>query len=267
MRTPRPFLLLRDTDKRAIATAVEDLLNAWARKWWVGGESVVVHEVFPVDERSALLAQADYCVGVQGGGDRICMLFLPSSTARAIASGLLREAVPLTGQALTPLEKELLRAALEDGARHAVRSTRHEGSVEEVQDMRCALAELATPGSGSVTCQVSCGDAELTVVLGGALLQEHWRRDQVDETANRIVAVADALRLCDQAHVRAEVSLGEAEITIGALSSVRVGDVIALDARVDEPVALRLNGRENILLGYLGTHAGALAVQVVQPNS
>jgi flagellar motor switch protein FliN/FliY len=41
---------------------------------------------------------------------------------------------------------------------------------------------------------------------------------------------------------RLEVCVGEVELTVGELLAARENEVIALDAAIDEPVELRLNG-------------------------
>lgn len=262
MATVRPFLLLRDSDKPRIAAAVEELMRGWLRRWWTGEPSLAVAEVFPLDDGFDGLAHADVTMAVRADDGAVCMFAIDAAAARALACALLGDDEPPLDDRRTPIEHDLLAAALEDGLRQVSAAEGRAEQVADGQPFLAALSELAAPGRGGVGCVVYCGGVPLTVMLSGSLLADLWQREHSAKPSELLTALPDVLRHCQQARVRAEITLGEAEITVGALSSVRVGDVISLDACVDEPVALRFEGCDNVLLGYLGTHNGALAIQV-----
>jgi flagellar motor switch/type III secretory pathway protein FliN len=61
--------------------------------------------------------------------------------------------------------------------------------------------------------------------------------------------------------VRLEVLAGEAEMAVGELATLRLGDVIKLNHKLERPLAVRIHEGEAIGTGYLGTRHGRTAVR------
>lgn len=62
--------------------------------------------------------------------------------------------------------------------------------------------------------------------------------------------------------LRLAVELGEADVSVGDLLELQVGDVVQLDTRTDQPLVLRI-GNKKKFLGLPGRMGSRLAVQVV----
>jgi hypothetical protein len=61
--------------------------------------------------------------------------------------------------------------------------------------------------------------------------------------------------------VRLEVLAGEAEMAVGELATLKPGDVIKLNHKLERPLAVRIHEGEAIGTGYLGTRHGRPAVR------
>ncbi len=62
--------------------------------------------------------------------------------------------------------------------------------------------------------------------------------------------------------VRARAFLGDAELTLSALTSMQVGDVICLDTALDESISLETNQNALKLTGFLGKKENRLAIKI-----
>ncbi len=63
--------------------------------------------------------------------------------------------------------------------------------------------------------------------------------------------------------VRVSVSLGEAEISVGKLFDLRVGDLVALDRQINEPLDLFIDGKI-VARGELVVIGDSLGLRVVE---
>lgn len=62
--------------------------------------------------------------------------------------------------------------------------------------------------------------------------------------------------------LQGDIILGEAELTVGALSQLQVGDVVELDKALVEPIALVFNNSNTHFLGHLGKEGQQYAMRV-----
>ena len=74
--------------------------------------------------------------------------------------------------------------------------------------------------------------------------------------------LAQRLGALPSAPVALDAVVGCADLELGELARLAAGDVIVLDRRLDEPLALQL-GAQPVARIHLGTAAGGKAVQVV----
>jgi hypothetical protein len=64
--------------------------------------------------------------------------------------------------------------------------------------------------------------------------------------------------------LRVDVTLGEAEVEVGLLQGLRVGDVLQLERRLDQPAQLRLGGEQIVCKAFPGQQDGQLAVELAR---
>lgn len=70
-------------------------------------------------------------------------------------------------------------------------------------------------------------------------------------------------RLIDTVSVEVEAVVGEARLTVGALTTLTAGATLTLDAELNRPVSLRLDGRE-IARGELVAVDGRFGVRLTE---
>lgn len=87
---------------------------------------------------------------------------------------------------------------------------------------------------------------------------------QPPATTRKPAPLGSARAAIGQQPVTVEVRLGSAEIHLGALATLAVGDVLVLDRRLDEGVELRVDEQRLPCVGWLGSVDGRIAVEVAR---
>lgn len=124
---------------------------------------------------------------------------------------------------------------------------------------------LFQTGSGAVCIALSIGKFTLRCVLDGATA----RALATPLPAAKLAPLQrlDYRKALQTIAVSLPVDLGRADVELGSLMTLAVGDVIRLDRSAELPLAVR-GAQGNILFsGYLGSHNGQLALTIAQPSS
>ncbi len=149
-----------------------------------------------------------------------------------------------------------------------------------VQKLECAFVRLESnpaylmitgPSEAVVAVEIGCdlgaGAAPLVLALPYAMLEPLRERLGAPQAApvsggsdrEWLAAISGAVR---HAQVDVSAELGRHEISARELLQLGVGDVVPLDVRGDDPVALRVDGI-HIMTGLAGVSRGQNAVRVV----
>ena len=157
-----------------------------------------------------------------------------------------------------------------EGASLARASTRHVVADLERALLACWLLDDQVEGTGGeadwcasrwlapVHVEVAIGWCRIGAVLHGA--SRHVERRASPQYMPRL-GRTDA-RAFHALPGLAELVVGRAEIGIPDAAALQVGDVLVLDARVDEPSELRIQGGSTVLYAHLGRVGMHRAVQL-----
>ncbi|MGK5049022.1 FliM/FliN family flagellar motor switch protein [Janthinobacterium sp. GB4P2] len=249
----------------ATLARLQDLLAQAARQWCAAWG--VSREALQVDcgrawEMNARVRAVLVATERHGGswmawpGDSLSHLqdamFLPQSgaftsaeTACAIASGVALEAAT----ALRACMAKALAPGVPDAA---------------------VLREAPPPslfqaGSGAVCIALSVGKFTLRCVLDAATV----RTLATSVPAARLAPLQriDYRKALQQVAVSLPVDIGRADVGLGSLMTLGVGDVIRLDRSAELPLAVRGAQGSILFSGYLGSDNGQLALTIAQPQS
>ncbi|MCP4469631.1 MAG: hypothetical protein GY815_02905 [Gammaproteobacteria bacterium] len=118
-------------------------------------------------------------------------------------------------------------------------------------DLRCVGFELSIQGE-SVKFLLPWSLAELFIT------------SFIDASiaAQPAVPLTPRLNSLTRESVTAEACLGSVEITLDALGSLRIGDVLCLDTGLDQPLSLNFPGSQGRFSGFLGRQAQLLALRI-----
>jgi flagellar motor switch protein FliM len=149
----------------------------------------------------------------------------------------------------------------------------------QVQRLECAFVRLESnpayltitgPTDAVITVEIGCdlgaGTAPLVIALPSTLLEPLRERLGAPQAVpvsgsdrEWLEAIAGAVR---HAQVRVSAELGRHEISARELLQLRVGDVLPLGVRGDDPVALRVENID-VMTGLAGVSRGQNAIRIV----
>jgi flagellar motor switch/type III secretory pathway protein FliN len=253
--SPRPFLLLGESDHRALAQRLEGALGAWQREWLADGASdaVLVQEAAPHAERW-LAAQSDGAVHLLVG----CT---PGWLAR-LGAQLVGEPQPDGFRGTPPgasLASGLGEAIVETLARRLLGTAPAAAAAKLRWDAEGVPEAWLAPGAGAAIYRLSPA-LPFVIALSPALVAASLPK--APAARGRREALAARSGAVESCAVELQAVVGNAELELGELARLAPGDVIVLDCRLDEPLALKL-GEHPVARVQLGTARGTKAVQVV----
>jgi len=255
--SPRPYLLLGQSDHRALAERVDAALAAWQREWLADGapDPVFSLEAAPRAERW-LAAGSDGATHLQLGCERGWLARLG-----ALAVGEPPMDAAARSPASGPLATSVGEAMLEALARRLLGTAPAASAAALRWDGEGVPPAWLEPGAGAAIYSLAPA-LPLLLALSPALVAAC-----LPKAARRVREPLAALpRAMEGCPVELQAVVGEAELELGELARLAPGDVIVLGRRLDEPLALQL-GAEPVAQVQLGTMGEGRAVQVVQSHN
>jgi flagellar motor switch/type III secretory pathway protein FliN len=253
--SPRPFLLLGESDHRALAERVDAALAAWRREWLADGvpEPVLYLEAAPRAER---------WLAAQSGGTVHLLVGCAGGWLAQLGAQLVAGPQPGETRSTPPgasLAASLGEAIVETLARGLLGSAPAAAAAELRWDGEGVPEAWLAPGAGAEIYDLSPA-LPLVIALSPALVAASLPKAPAGRAGREALAArAGAVESCA---VELQAVAGNAELELGELARLAPGDVIVLERRLDEPLALQLGGH-TVARVQLGTARGGKAVQVV----
>jgi hypothetical protein len=252
-----PFLLLGDTRRRALASAVRTRVERWRGQWAPEQKAVVRIEIPESQERDPRLQEAA-CFRMADARPALVIIVPARSVLQVV--GVLGDAEsrafgPPHGLA-EKLEHAALSALLREFRTPDVLDPSLEriaGAAAEVQHQY--IVQRYTPAL------VTLGESQCPVLLllspelVGALLPAGGSPIGAERLDRRSAAVAQEV-------VAIEGVLGEGEVSVSELARLAVGDVIVLDQKLGDPASLAIRGGARIVDGAPGRLDERWAIQI-----
>lgn len=259
-----PYILLRESDRLEILDQIENRVNDWTSTWLPGDVAALADGLSVIDNGTdfykIVMTLREYRAAEAGSG---CVAYLKVKNMRRFASLLLASSGSDAAVLLTEVEKGLVDAALDDLAGHILGVEDLDAQDIQTRDADGVLLDLLRPGAAAVYCELAIGDVPVSVLLSPDGLRGVWSRTVAPASEEATKHVSEVLGGLNATSVRVRAQLPSAEMTIGDLASMNVGDVIRLNARVDEPIAVQVGDSPYALGANLGLASGSRAFQIV----
>ena len=125
--------------------------------------------------------------------------------------------------------------------------------------------DVISADNGALAIELRIGDEITPIILSPTLVDNYLNRHQHSEAEP--VKMPELELALDNQRVAVQAWIGYAELGVVELQNIAVGDVVRLDSKVEQTVALKITGRdETICYGYLGTQSGNRALQLTGTN-
>lgn len=251
----RPFLLLGASQLAAVAHKARAALVQWCAQWGVSPDGAEV-DATPAWE-SALPERPVERV-IAGAEGRSLSCFWSGGrgplSQRALFS-LPRQTGQLVGEVAERADQALL-AALAAGLGL-------DTSLRQVADDDMALRTLLTrarqPGSGAALLRVHLAELDLWCVLEAGAVPV---LDSPPRPRPSALAPCRVGSVCAGLPVRLPVQVGSAEVDLGSVAALGVGDVIRLDTPLDAPIQVKTAEGRSMFMAYPGRSGDGLVIEV-----
>lgn len=256
----RPYLLFGDTELSKLKLALLPVVSAWATRWLKASSNDFCLEILAPDSDH----DANWLAFKSGGA--ALYLQRPVGTYKTLTLAMFGDVVKTSGLSDTPspLVAGSIASALQDLGATALRALEpNQQSNDVISIAESPLAETWASGSGAYMISIVCKPLHLRLLLPGTVTAAFLRSDKVT-AARPSTPLENPLSLLTTRSVHIVAHLGEAEIDIGTLQSLEVGDVIKLGTRINQPAQLFSNDGTPLCHGYLGTRDGHKSLQLIR---
>lgn len=254
----RRFRLYGDSEIARITQGLQSAVDGWAEEWLVS-----VRPQVQVDRNSYAVTdpawqwRATDTTDVSANGIAVGCQANWIRAVKLLLTGIPDGGDPAGG--IAPGVGDALLTALIDTV--AGVSGRVATPSSRLVPMPVLDADLSRPGSGCLGAEVVLtAGATLRLVLWPELL-ERWLGDMPAGLPHDLPLVPVQQGLEVQS-VTLEVIAGSAELSLTELQSLAAGDVIRLDRRLADPLAVLFDGEQQVAAGHLGALQGRRSVQL-----
>jgi flagellar motor switch protein FliM/N len=254
---PRAFRLLGESQLARVAAASGEAFARWSGAWFGPGLECAVEARPAANAGPARLADAQLHVRAAGGGSWAAVV-AGAGAYRAAARRFASQAGE-TWAAGGELPPVLRGAAEECFAALAGEIVGAAGAERPARDVEAELDAAYRHASGAAAASATLDGEPILALLGPELVSTLCgvaRPRARGGLAPRMDCIQDA-------RLELRAVAGGAELGIGALLSIAPGDVIVLDARIDQTFPLAGPGGAALGRGFLGSSDGSKALQLV----
>ncbi|MBI3229336.1 MAG: FliM/FliN family flagellar motor switch protein [Burkholderiales bacterium] len=252
----RPFRLLSQTTLDALTAQVTPVVQQWAAQWGLG-QDVALRSTRFTDVKASAWRQrwVDGERGIFFGWQSALVqeiqtaMFPPD---HGNAAGQRARLAPIGAQqAFDALLAALKLVLLPPSA---------------LRDLQISQPTLeAKTGSGAILLQISIGNQSCDVLLNDAAVRGVVPAKSGTGSLPALGKV-NLLHLLRDTPLQLEVEIGRADVPLGSLLTVGVGDVIKLKTALEQPVSVKLPSAKNgtdFCRAYLGKMQDAVAIELV----
>lgn len=260
MSTIRPYLLYGVSQTAPIETRSAAIVTAWLDDWACRAD-VAPPAVRVLSDPINIRASNVLCL--RQGAELWCAIALPPEFQTAVNRTLFDlPAARASGDALGVIA-DVIESALADLAARLIAGDARAVADSFMQRDKDGLPEeFGRPGSGCIALTVSMAEFETRVWLSRAVMDGYLKRQPAHPRPPVTESLVSAVQAIGAQTVAVNVRIGDADLTLGELAVLSVGDVIRLDNRVDDCAELVFEGSSTKCLGQLGMHDGKYALRI-----
>jgi hypothetical protein len=262
MRT-HPYRLIGDRLKGLLTEKFMVVVEEWGEDWLPEGASCAIETLIPLSDYCLAEGKVNLHSRVSWVDDNWCGLMKPVYTAlfgAMLFTSVEKEKVELSSSILL---HEVAKQALLELAQRILSAD--QSSYDSVPFF---VADNQLPegagdrGSGALVLGVKVGRLKLRFIVSPLTIERYIKALESPPSHENRKKLVDLTSAISDQRVSAKVVLGSAELTLGELSSIRIGDVITLDKSINQPALLRVGISGNGCEGFIGTFGESLAFRV-----
>ncbi len=259
-----PYRLIGKRLERALLRELEPILQDWAEAWLPQGVTASLISLTSLSDycqaETEVLASPMVCwvddnwCGVSSCADMLRLGFVLANSEKQV----------LDPQDSSPLLMEVARNAMIELARRIL-----SGSLSAYDSIAFSVTKEALPlgakqrGSGAIVVKITINGLSFDFFVSPATVERYLKTIESPALPKRPELDSFPTALGQQT-LRAKFSLGSADLSLKDLATIRIGDVVMLDKRFDEPAAMCVNENSGACEGFIGIKGKRLAFRVSQ---
>ena len=268
-----PFALLKHSTAELLTRRASAAFGRWRADWTArpndlaqsNTEQTTVACISASEKGDSLSGSSDWCQRSLSDGISVWTM-VPSSIERNVEQMLfdLNE-MGANDERRQPssIASSVVQGAIEDLLASLISALTDQGSQKTPAAKTTGVGtRLFRRGSGAVLCTVVIEEKAICLLLPReaitALLQ---RQDRLAGPREATSTLHDALA---NVPIRLSVEVSQAELTLGYLRTLAVGDVLALKTSVDHAMRVTGPGDTTVCYAHLGTLAGFHAIELIK---
>jgi hypothetical protein len=250
----RPYKVFGAHERAAVAAAIEARVAAWAAAWLPEAAAPRVESAPASELEPRLAAAAGWTRHAAPNGESVALLVVEKDLHElaAILCGCTEARRSRAAEGVSEIAGELAQAALRELASGLL-------DARTVSLSQAGPDDAWVPHCAAYAAEITLGAARVGVVSSAAwtlrLLKEKLPRPQPARLSDRRSAVAAQT-------VRLQAVAGWAELDCGVVQALAVGNVIALETRIDRPMTLATMSGTALCGARLGSLEGRRAVSL-----
>lgn len=257
----RPFILYGHSELQRLTAILEPLASAWIGQWLDNAQAQVLCSQAGPNDR----ADGEWLLAKSSTGNTLYLNHHPSFSKLitlklfgdlAKSDGLGETPSPLVGDAIQAMLLGLITAF-----NTGLNSSATKGTVVFIK--QDPLPTEFMQGSGAVLVSLKVGSLTLQFLMPEKQCLDFLRASNPSaKRKTTLPPLEQALAQIQNKPIKLSAFLGEAEIDIGTLQTISIGDVIRLDTPIDKPVHLATETGVSLCKGYLGTSDNHKSLQL-----
>lgn len=258
----RPFILYGQSEISRLTATLEPIMSNWIQQWLADAQA----QVHCTQAGPDSLTDGEWLHAKSSKGSHL-YINRPSSFSKLMTLELFGDLPKSAGLGDTP--SPLVADAIQSILLGLIKAVNAGLSPNKSNDDEFVLIKQEPPtaefleGSGACLVALKIGTFSLQILISAQLSLEFFRAKGTGASRkSTLPALENALEQIQTKSVKLYAFLGEAEIDIGTLQTISVGDVIRLDTSVDQPAQLTTESGVSLCNGYLGASENFKSLQL-----
>jgi len=255
----RTYLLFGESELRHLADKLEPVVLTWSSQWLheVLFEIHCSHAVAPTKNDS------DWWYAKPGNGWGI-FLQNPAELTNGLALAMFEDFSESNGlgNTLSPLVNDCIQEAVIDLALGVIRALSSTATTRPLLISETPEHDHFLEGKGSIQVSLHSSSISILLLVPSPFSEASLRATTTPKSTAASTPLANPMEMIQRRTLTLTAMLGDAEIDIGTLQQITVGDIIRFDTPIDKPASLVANDGTLLCQGHLGSHANFKSLQL-----
>lgn len=258
----RPFILRGSSELSAVCKPVKEIAQQWFEDYFPSGKEICATcQRAEQYENTALLSQKDWIHVANSKGHGLWVM-VGVESLKGIGSAVFGGFTPsLVGEKASGITATALNKILVELPSRLLLMASADDSQDQMQITTGTLPHILTQrASGALMIELTIPDRILLLVgpeLASVIIGQSIPKKSMDKLDDPMVKITTK-------YIELYTCIGKAELDLGTLQTITVGDVIKLNTRMDDLVKVISIDGQTVCKGFLGFHRDHKALQLEQ---